>query len=711
MKSLITVSIMCLLLAHHVSAAPSARAVRLAHSPQLDGHVSTDMAWSDLAPIKSFTQQRPKEDAPASQGTEVYVGFTDTHLYIGVVCHEENPNDIIVTGKERDASLNNSDSFRMVIDSFGNGQTGFVFGTNPSGLEYDGQASNESRSSFSQDGGFDLNWDTSWQVEATIGDFGWSAEMAIPFSSLRYPSDEVQTWGFNFQRTMQKRKEVVYWAPIPRQYQLSRMSLAGSISGIVLPHQRSFTMTPYILSKSTRPAGDDDQEFGLDIKYSITPSLTLDATLNTDFAQVEVDQQQVNLDRFSLFFPEKRPFFQENSSQFEVGTSRTQLFFSRRIGIGPDGEAIPIAGGLRVSGKVNGSTNIGLLAMQTEEVTGVAPKNDFAVARINQELKGRSAIGMLLVNRSGGETDNQTYAIDGRWGIDENTTLSGFVARTKTPGISKDDHAYHIFASYITQDWTFRGNITEVGEGFNPEVGFLSRKGFRQFEIFGLHSIRPASKKSRVLEYRPHASYRGYWDFDGFHETGRLHLDHVIEWKSGGSTGLVLNHIHEGVRSPFEISDGVIVPAGDYNDWELHTSASNDKGAPLTYGASVTTGGFFGGDRLALSPNVGFRINDAFSANLSWNYNDVELPTGNFNVGLTNLSLSYSFTPKMSVAALIQYDDRDNVLATNLRFSWIQDANAGLFVVYNETDEDSPGSSRRELIIKYSRILSVPWGS
>ena len=259
----------------------------------------------------------------------------------------------------------------------------------------------------------------------------------------------------------------------------------------------------------------------------------MDATYNTDFAQVEVDQQQVNLNRFSLFFPEKRPFFQENASQFEVGTNSLRLFFSRRIGIGAGGEPIPIEGGLRLSGKVTRDTNVGLLAMRAKAVPGVNAETDFAVIRLKQDLANRSAIGMLIVDRDDGDTDNQTYAIDGRWGIGEKITLSGFAARTETPEITKNDHAYHLFAGYNAAKWTFRSSFTEVGQGFNPEVGFLSRRGYRQIDIFGLRSIRPRSDTSRVLEYRPHASYRGYWDFDGFYESGRLHLDHSMEWKSG----------------------------------------------------------------------------------------------------------------------------------------------------------------------------------
>jgi hypothetical protein len=700
-----------MLLTQDAISTPTARAVRLGETPVIDGVVLADSAWSQLQPIEDFTQQRPREGAPGTRKTSVYIGFSDSALYVGVVCYDEDPQAIIVTNKRRDANLNNTDSFRMVIDAFQSNQTGLVFGTNPTGLEYDGQVANEGASRFGP-GGLDLNYDTTWTVEARIGEHGWSAEMEIPFTSLRYGDKDIQAWGFNFERTIRRDNEVVYWSPLSRQYGINRLSQAGTINGIELPPQRNFTFTPYALGKKTRGGlipDDSEAEFGFDAKYSITPSLTLDATYNTDFAQVEVDRQQVNLNRFSLFFPEKRPFFLENASQFQVGSQGIQLFFSRRIGIGPAGQQIPIVGGLRVSGKVGTGTNVGLLAMRSDEVRGVTSETDFSVIRLKQELATRSSIGMLIVDRDDGSSDNQTYAIDGRWGIGETGTVSGFIARTSTPGISKDDHAYSLSAAYDSQLWSFNTSVTEVGAGFNPQVGFLSRKNFRSISLFGLRSIRPSAESSRVLEYRPHASYAGYWDFDGFYESGRLHLDSAVEWKNGASLSTAFNHIHEGVKTPFEISSGVIVDAGDYDDWEFHMFSGTNSSARLRAGLGVNAGGFFGGDRIGISPFVGYRLNDAFDTSLSWDYNDIELPGGDFDVALTNLRMTYSFSPSISLSALVQYNDRDELLSTNLRFSWLQSSNTGLYVVYNETDDDinAPGRPRKEFIIKYSHILSV----
>ena len=296
--------------------------------PSLDGHVLGDDAWDGLIPATGFRQVQPDDGRPATQKTEVFVGYTSDALYIGVVAYDEQPERILVTDSRRDSELDDTDSFQVILDGLHDRQNGFIFGTNPAGVEYDGQVSREgSGGDFgSGSGGFNLNWDGSWDVAAAISEIGWSAEMRIPFRTLRYGRGDDQTWGINFQRNIRRNNEVAYWAPLSRQRNLQRVSEAGTITGISPPPQRNLKLQPYVLASAARGGDVDgterDNELGLDIKYSITPSLTLDATYNTDFAQVEADEQQVNLDRFSLFFPEKRPFFLENAGQFSVGNGR-----------------------------------------------------------------------------------------------------------------------------------------------------------------------------------------------------------------------------------------------------------------------------------------------------------------------------------------------------------------------------------------------------
>ena len=702
-------------------AAPTGVAARFLTAPVIDGEVISDSAWGRPFATQ-FWQQRPQEGAPATQETEVFVGFTDDALYVAVIAYDTDPEGIIVSGQRRDDPLEDTDMFAFVIDSFRDGQNGFLFGTNPSGIETDGQITRDGGAGGPGISSFNMNWDTNWQVKTQTGDFGWSAEFEIPFKSLRYPADGVQSWGMNFRRSIRRNNETVFWAPIQRQHSLMRVTDAGVVSGFEPPRQRNLKVTPYALGKQNGGnmiESQSDQEFGVDVKYGVTPSLTLDLTYNTDFAQVEVDEFQANLDRFSLFLPEQRPFFLENAGQFAVGVAReVELFFSRRIGIGPDGSQIPIKGGARLSGKIGSSTNVGFLHMQAEEVAGVVAQTDFTVARVSQEFANRSSLGVIFVNREADELDqpgrsdyNRTYAVDGRWGIGADGQITGFVAKTDTPELKGDDTAFQLAGNYSSEAWSYSGGVTQVGKNFNPEVGFLRRRDYTKANVRVLHRIRNSSWKN-MLELRPHVSYAGFWGGDGLHETGFLHIDNHWEWQSGFEVHTGVNFLHEGVREDFELAPGKVVRAGDYDDEELQLVLMTDRGAPLSFSVRSHIGGFFGGERVQLRPTIRYRIGDAFNASLAWNYNQIKLAyePKPFDLNIARLRLNYSFNPKVSLQALVQYNDSTDVMATNLRLAWPTSADAGFYLVYNETRDDDVGmfrEKRNEWILKFSHTFDV----
>ncbi len=704
---------------------PVAQATVLAGTPVTDGDVLGDPAWTGANVITGFSQVRPNAGRPATQKTDVYVGFTETAMHVAVIAYDDDPSAIFATDSRRDSSLDDTDAFLFIVDGLLDRQNGYVFGTNPAGVQFDGQVTKEGSggSALSGNGGFNQNWDAPWTVKTLVGDFGWSAEFEIPLTSLRFSSADEQTWGFNFQRNIRRNYEVVYWAPLSQERNLYRVSDAGSIEGVKVPKQRNLQITPYVLGKSQRGGGlsetNNEGDFGFDLKYSITPSLTLDATYNTDFAQVEADDQQINLDRFSLFFPEKRPFFLENSGQFAVGNSQeVELFFSRRIGIGAGGGPIPIDGGLRLSGRVGESTNIGLLHMSSEAVAGLAPGNDFSVARVNQELPNRSGIGFLAVNRQGDGSyilskdldENQTYAIDGRWGIGDNLLLEGWLGKTATPGLDGKDNAFAIKAAYSSPEWSYNLEYTEVGGDFNPEVGFLSRKDYKKASAFVMYRWRPDDLWG-LFELRPHIRYVEHQDFNGVKESGNWHIDNHWEFKNGYLFETGTNLIYERVDNPFNLVPGVTVQPGVYDEQNIALVMRTNQAAPLSLNVRSTIGTAWGGDLFQTSPSIKYRIGETFSSELSINYNkfDLPIPNGDFSVALTRLRLSYSFTPSVLLQALFQYNERSDTYSTNLRFSWLQSANAGLYVVYNEVDERYLGAppNGREFIIKYSRIFDI----
>ena len=719
-----------------------ANAVSVEAPPTLDGDVLGDPVWAAADPVSGFRQSAPDEGQPATERTEVRVVFTADTIFFGIVCYDRDPSSIIVSDSRRDSSMNNADSFQMVLDTFSDQQNGFVFGTTPAGQEYDGQVINEGggRSLFGggggggfsrgSGGGFNLNWDGAWQVRTQISEIGWSAEFAIPFRTIRYPAREEQSWGVNFQRNIRRRNETAFWAPLPRQYNLYRVSMAGQLAGMEAPigFTGNLQLTPYVVGEVvTRDVAPDRDplalgDFGADLKYSVTSGLTLDATYNTDFAQVEVDNQQINLDRFNLFFPEKRPFFLENAGVFTVNNmgpasgmnlGQTELFFSRRIGISDAGEQIPILVGARLSGKISDAVTIGFINMQTETVA-TRPANNFTVARVRRDLPNRSSVGGLFVNRQAtgsqalGNDYNRTYAVDGRWGIGQNGLVQGFVGRTETPGRTGRDHALSLSGRYDSEAWRLISGYQEDGEDFNPEVGFVRRTGFRKFDV-GVNNTSRPDGFLKLQELTPHMSFTRFWNFGGVMETSFVHLHFPVEFEDSSSVSLQYNVRSEAVFNEFTVS-GIPVPPGRYDFSEAQYWYDSDRSAPIGFGMRTTVAGFFGGDIVTLRPSIRARYGETFNLSLSYSRNDIDLPHGSVVTNLTRVNFAYNFSPRLFAQTLLQHNDSADLWSVNFRVGWLQDANTGLFFVYNETEgigDVVPSFAGRSVILKYSYLFDV----
>lgn len=702
---------------------PLAEAQALSEAPLIDGDVLNDPIWQTIAPFDEMVQAQPNFGLPATERTEIRIAYTSEVFFISAVCYDANPDGLVVSDARRDADLDNTDAFIFILDTYKDSQNGFVFGTNALGVEYDAQVDNEGQGNFNANrqqggtiGGFNLNWDGSWEVRTEVGEYGWSAEFAIPLRTLRFQSG--RDWGINFRRNIRKTNEITYWAPMPVGLDLKRLSLAGTLTGLDLRNPGNLKLIPYILGRMekdfevTDPSTEWSADAGGDLKYSVTPSLTLDLTYNTDFAQVEVDDQQVNLDRFNLFFPEKRPFFLENAGQFSVGSpGEVDLFFSRRIGIGDEGNIVPIIGGARLSGKLN-RTNIGFLSMWTEEVQeeGVE-ENNFTLARVNHEFKGRSALGAVIINKEGLQSDdnfNRTFAMDGKLGLGKKARLAGFYARTQDPNDTINERSFKFQADYNWNNWELNAAYTEVGQGFNPEVGFLLRTAFRKPEARVLYHLRPRNPDAKILEYRPHISYRSYWNFDNFLETSFLHIDNHFEWKSGLEIHTGVNVTTEGVVDAFDISRGknVIVQPGTYNHVESQIVFFTNRSHPFSVNLRSVIGGSFGGTRYIESLTGRLRLGDKFNSEVTFLYNNFQLPVGNFTANILRSQLSYAFRPNIYLQGLIQHNTTDKLWAANLRFGWLQRANTGLFVVWNYNLQDGDPLNN-SFIVKYTRMFDL----
>ena len=707
--------------------------------PLIDGRLD-DAAWGPVAPMTGFTQREPQDGRPASERTEVRVVFDDEALYVGVWAFDSRPAEIVLGERIRDYQVDQSDNVVLIFDTYKDEQNGFVFGTTPAGIEYDGQVANEGRGGgrfggggagrgggggqgrfqSGAGGGFNKNWDGSWTVATSLDREGWYAEFRIPFNTLRYGTDS-PSWGFNVARRIRRLNEESFWSPVPREFNLYRLNYAGDLEGLALPFRRLATVTPYALTSTARDyeggetSFNEEADFGGEAKIQVTQGLTFDVTANTDFAQVEVDNQQVNLTRFSLLFPEKRPFFLENAGFFTVGANGADLFFSRNIGIA-DGEQVPIRGGARLSGRAAGF-NVGLLHIQTNGVDGIQPDNAYSVARIARELPNRSRIGALFVDRNGEASDdyNRTYAADARVAIGEAVTLSSFVARTQTPGLSGNEHAYDANAAWASRSWDGSVAIREIGENFNAEVGFVPRDGYRSYSGRLQRFIRP---DGFLREIRPHMSFETFRTRrsgveKGFEESSRLHLDTHWEWPDGMVVFTTANWIREGLFEPFEIrGTDVVVPSGTYDGWEGQLVLNTNRSADVSLSNRFTAGSFLSGDYWNARVGVTLRSGAALSTSLSLDYNDVDLPEGNFETTLVGVTLGYFFTPRIYLQSLIQYSDQIDRLSANVRFGWLNTAGTGLFIVYNEIQgiDERDGPLGRSLTLKYTRQFNVLGG-
>tara|TARA_B100001115_G_scaffold57416_1_gene42500 strand:- start:1161 stop:3371 length:2211 start_codon:yes stop_codon:yes gene_type:complete len=711
-----------------ISERPSFDANYIDQSPEIDGNVLNDNIWKSVPSIGPFTQTKPLIGNPSSEETDLKIAFTKDFMFIGVVCYDSSPNTLVVSDSRRDANLDNDDSFLFIVDTYNDQQNGFLFGTNSAGMEYDAQIDNEgvgNRTAQRQQGGVvggtNLNWDASWIVKTQIGEYGWSAEFAIPLKSLRFSTGDNKIWGINFQRNISKTNEISYWAPLPLGFNFSikRVSLAGKMNKVSLKKPGNLKLLPYALTQLTNFSDKKDLKTnidgGADLKYSITPSLTLDLTYNTDFAQAEVDKQQVNLDRFNLFYPEKRAFFLENAGQFSVGSpGEIDLFFSRKIGISSNGSIVPIKGGGRLSGKV-GNTNIGLLSMITDASDQLNSKrNNYYVTRVNHNFNNsRSSIGAAFIGKTISKDlnelnyNNNVFAVDGIWGIGKKAKISGFVSKSSTPGINNNNHAFKFSANYDWNSWNIYAQYSEVGDGFKPEVGYLERSSFKKPSFLIFKTIR-VNDNSKLLEYRPHISGRYYYDFEGNIVTTYTHIDTHWAWKSGFEVHTGYNIRKEWVSENFDISN-LQIKTGEYNNSEFQFVLMTNKSKNLSFNSRSYFGTYFGGYKISNNASLNFRSGDKFSTAISMNANNIKIKGEVLNAVISGLNLTYSFTPRMFLQSFIQYNNVSNLFSVNTRFGLLNDANTGLFIVFNILKDSDiiDEINNQQITIKYTHSFDL----
>jgi uncharacterized protein DUF5916/cellulose/xylan binding protein with CBM9 domain len=721
--------------------------------PTLDGRI-IDEAWLKVEPYATFTQTDPIEGAPATERTEVRILYDKSNIYIGVICFDTEPAKVIVNQSRRDADLTETDAIILVLDTFNDNQNAFVFGTNPLGIEYDGQVSGEGQTSGTTQnqqsgtggsqrgtiGSLNLNWDGDWKVKSAVTERGWETEIAIPFKTLRYPTGENKTWGFNLKRNIRRKNEQVYLAPVQRGFDVFRVSSAAKLTGLNLPPRRDLKLTPFALASANKDYTvatkqlDRKGDVGLDVKWGVRPNLTADFTVNTDFAQVEADEEQVNLTRFDLFFPEKRPFFLENASVFQFGSpQQIDLFFSRRIGLsatGASGVPIDIIGGTRLSGKV-GKYNIGLLDMQTDDATDartarvLTSANNFGVIRVQREV-GRSSFGGIFVNReatgslAGRDDYNRAYGVDANVQVSKNSKVFAFIARTDSPLTRADsqprgsDHSERLFYSFTNNLWQLSGGYSQVGENFNPEVGYLPRRGYRRPEFRLFYQPQP-KRWPWIRRFSPHTSYNSFYGIaDGLVQSSMAHFHFFeIQPRQGGRFGTFIDRNQDRPTSPFVVFNAggkrVVIPSGLYTWNQIANEYLSDPSATFSTTLRWRHGGFYDGDFDAYETSFALRAGTRFIGSLGYTRQNIEMRYGDFHTDLVPVKVSYAFTTLASLQALVQYNNQSSLLSSNIRLALLNRSGTGLFVVYNDrrdTTEFTPAETLgRSFIVKYTRLF------
>jgi hypothetical protein len=703
----------------------SLRAVRTDEAPRIDG-VLDEKSWQSAPPVDRFTQQEPREGQQASDRTEVRVLYDSRNIYIGVHAFASEP--VVATEMRRDADrLFDEDNFQVVIDTFMDSRNGYMFLTTPLGAKLEQQIFDEG-----EGGGrgttsnVNRNWDGVWNSEARITDDGWTAEIVIPTNTVRFKANDEQTWGINFQRHIRRKNEQVFWSPIPRAYSLTRVSLAGQLTGLKgLSLGMDLKLKPFVIAgarnrqlSATNKSTEALRDIGLDARYGVTTGLNLDVTLNTDFAQVEVDEQQVNLTRFGLFFPEKRDFFLENSNFFTTGTGasftstqvQTDLFFSRRIGLSAAGLPIPMIGGARLAGKA-GRNSIGMLNVQTGEAFG-RPGDNFFVGRYSRDILRRSRVGAILINKesAGGSAHyNRTMGLDANLAIGRSVQVNSYLAKTATPGLDGKDLAFYGRLAYRDPKLNMWLNYLDVQENFNAEVGFVQRRGIRTTKAYFSPTPRLGGKyKIRFMEPMYVVTYMT-------DQTNRLvyRMHHYMlgtTLQDDSFINVVYQQVLDVLDAPFQIRPNVRIPIGDYkfNEWSFTYNTS--PGRKLYGRMQFAPSTFYDGTRRNLTTAVGVRATNRLSSELQYNRNDVKMPFGDFLVNLTSLRVDYTFSPRMTLRSLTQYNTSTHEISNNVRFNFIHRPGSDIYLVYNELRQTGLPSDifeqkDRQLVLKMNYLV------
>ncbi|MBM4194860.1 MAG: carbohydrate binding family 9 domain-containing protein [Gemmatimonadetes bacterium] len=694
---------------------------------KVDG-VLDDAVWQTAAIAKDFVQSEPRTGEPASERTEVRVAFDADNLYVAAYLYDSDPSHIVVNEIRKDFREDDQDSFEVILDTFRDKRNGYVFITNAEGAKADRQVANEGRET-------NTSWDAVWYVKTRRVNDGWTVEMAIPFRALRFDPASDGTWGINFSRRIRRRFETTFWSPIPREFNLARLSLAGELTG-VRPERasRDTRVKPYALGRSNRVLGKSPftstGDVGVDAKIGVTRALALDLTVNPDFAQVEADELQVNLTQFSQFFPEKREFFLENSGTFYVGDAARNnrvfmpptadedmlLFFSRRIGLTSSAQPVTIPVGGRLTGTAGGF-GIGAMSMLTERA-GSTPANLYNAMRLRRNVGNGSDIGLIYMSRDATDsTDdyNRVYGLDANVRFFRKLDWNSFAVLSDSPDKTSGEYTWRTSLNWEGPFLHVKAAEMHIGDGFDNDLGFYRRTGVRKHFLDA--GVRPRWKWWRdrgVREIHPHLTWNYYEDFAGNTIGKNLHTGNSWFFVNGGFIEISVNPKYEFLRDSLRLNRGNpkaqrLAPGGyQWTDWMVRGTTDASRKVALNY--SVAWGGLWSGTQSTVNGTVTVRPSYKLRLSVGSQHSRITLdkPKDEFDATVWTGRVNYSFTTNMFLDALSQYDMATRQVNSNIRFNVIHRPLSDLFIVFNEnrfTTPDAPIPGR-SLVLKFTQMMA-----
>ncbi len=660
----------------------------------LDGKL-TENCWRKATKISNFTQREQNTGEPATEKTEIAIVYNTNIMYIGFWGYDDNPGKIVAQQMKRDFRWDTDDNFEVIISTFNDNRNGYLFVINPNGARADVLISNEGE-------GFNKNWNGVWDVSASITNEGWFAEIQIPFSTLKFKKAVNLIWGINFERNIRRKKEQILWQGWSRIYEIEKISQAGKLTGLKnIKAKNKVELKPYVSGGVESFKADNPEEsytkgrykLGGDVNIDITPTMKLNLTVNTDFAQVESDRARINLSRFSLYYPEKRQFFLEAKDLFQMNVGhRNQVFYSRRIGL-QDGQEVPIIGGVRVFGKQN-KTNVGAMSIQTIAKDSILTTN-YSVVRIRQDVGNQSSVGGIVTSKFLNGHHNVVYGADFTFSTsklfnDKNLIINGAFAQSQTSdSVNNTNSSYNFYLSYPNDIVEYDLAVVGIQQNFNPEMGFIRRHNYRMYYTELQFNPRPKFLPFfRNLNLKP-------LDINYYvnEETNKLESIFYelrpfgFTTKSGEVSEFNVQWLFDKLDEPFELLDTVIIPVGEYWDqrWELQLETF--QGRKLSGEFFVNWGDFYTGKRTRFSTAANLNVNKHWNMSAEWSRNFLYFDVLNFVTDEVGGRVIYAYNPKLNSSLYGQWNNEDDEILFNFRINWIPKIGSDFYFVVNQVIE------------------------